>query len=109
MKFDVKAIAEQVADRIIGKLDATPHAFRNKQFNEDPDCVEAVSAELDFLLQMDLDILVFQKLVGDVLDAPSVQMAFNYAERVVSDYNQELLQQQDELKYQNEQYVKDVL
>lgn len=109
MRFDVKAIAEQVADRIIGKLDATPHAFRNKQFNEAPDCVEAVSAELDFLLQMDIDVRVFQKLVGDVLDQTPVQMAFDYAENVIAEYNQELLQQQDELKYQNEQYVKDVL
>jgi len=109
MRFNVELIAGQVADRIVGKLDATPHVYRNKDFNTEPDCVEAISAELDFLLQMDIDILLFRDLVGAVYDQTSIQMAFDYATQANQGYNQELLQQQAELKHQNEQYVKDVL
>lgn len=109
MRFNVEVIAQQVADRIVGKLDATPHVFRNKCFDETPDCVEAVSAELDFLLQMDLNINAYRDLVGKVLDQNCVQMAFGYAANVIEQYNNELLQQEAEMKYENEQYVRDVL
>jgi hypothetical protein len=109
MRFNVEVIAQQVADRIVGKLDATPHVFRNKDFDSVPDCVEAVSAELDFLLQMDLDINEYRKLVSDVLDQKCVEMAFGYAANVIEQYNNELLQQEAEMRHENEQYVRDVL
>lgn len=109
MKFDVNAIAKQVADRIVGKVDAMPHLMNKLDFSEIGDQHTAVCDELDFLLDGGLTIQKYKYLIEEVLETEDIKMAFEVANQMLEQYRAELEMQEQEMRQENRDYVRSVL
>ena len=109
MRFDVKAIAQQVANKVIGNVDAGVMEFVDTEFKE-PEVQEyMVKRELVWILDKGLPENILEEMVEHVVNHPDMQLAFDAADRMVQEARREVDTWEQEARAADRDYKQSVL
>lgn len=111
MRFDVKAIAQQVANKVIGRVDADTMAFvnLNRDFKDAEWQEQIVEEELVWILDKGLPENILHEMIEHVVNHPDMQLAFDAADRMVQEARREVDMWEQEARAADKEYRQSVL
>ncbi len=109
MRYDIPKIAEQVANKIIGMVDAEPYHYVDDDFN-DPGIQDGlVQEQVQWFLDYKGMEPSYDWMVEQLIEHPIMQQCFGELEVIIKDYKRDLIYAESERRMLEMDYRRSVL
>ena len=109
MRYDFEAISKQIANKLVGLVDANVRDYVEYDFKDTGKQDEMVQQEVQWFLDYKGMEPSYDWMVEQIIDHPVMQQCFDELEQAVRDYKYECNLYERGFTYANEQYRRDVL
>lgn len=109
MRYDFEAISKQIANKLVGLVDASPWDYAEYDFKDAGKQDEMVQQEVQWFLDYKGMEPSYDWMVEQIIEHPIMQQCFHELEMTIDGFKYDASQAARESLWINQQYRRDVL